>query len=124
MVSKLDAGSQMAFRTIEQEGVSFQHRRVPRLVYRIVIDRLLRSQRHIRAQQNWNSETYMFQSNNGLASANKRHSRNGSSAPLLLDPLCRKAACRSVPLTYLHPLAWYLEAAKERNLAARREVTR
>jgi hypothetical protein len=86
----------MAFSTIEQGAVSFQHRRLPRIVHRIVMDRLLPSQGHIPAQQNPNSETNMFRHAIGVSWANKIHSPNRSRKPFLLDFLTEKEDDRCV----------------------------
>src|SRR5580700_7613832 len=66
-------GIAMAFSTIEQGALSFQHRRVLGGVHRIVIDRLLPSQGHIPVHQNPNSETNMFRHANGVSWADKIH---------------------------------------------------
>jgi hypothetical protein len=114
----------MAFSTIEQGAVSFQHRRVPRGVHRIVIDRLLPSQGHIPAHQNPNSEKNMFPHANGVSWANKIQSRNGPRRPFLHDFPSEKEEYRSLRRNYLHLVVSYLAATDERSLSAGREVAR
>src|SRR5580704_4752413 len=109
-------GIAMAFSTIEQGAVSFQHRRVPRGVHRIVIDRLLPSQGRIPAHQNPNREKNMLRHANGVSWANKIHSPNRSRRPFLRDFPSEKEDYRSVLRKYLNLVVFCLGATNERNL--------